>query len=50
MTVAATKQAFERARQIWSLWGAEDHVGLEVFEGDHHFSGRKGFPFLKQHL
>ena len=48
--VDATRRAFEEARGIWRVWGAEDRLGLEVFEGDHYFSGKQGFPFLKQHL
>ena len=48
--IEATRRAFDRAREIWGVWGAENQLGLEVFEGDHSFSGREGFPFLKKHL
>jgi dienelactone hydrolase len=48
--IDATRKAFEDARGIWRVWGAEDRLGLEVFEGDHYFSGKQGFPFLKRHL
>jgi dienelactone hydrolase len=48
--IDATRKAFDDARGIWRVWGAEDRLGLEVFEGDHYFSGKQGFPFLKRHL
>ncbi len=48
--VEATRGAFERAREIWKVFGAEERLGLEIFEGEHSFSGRDGFPFLKRHL
>jgi dienelactone hydrolase len=48
--VGATREAFAKAQQIWGAWDAQDRLGLEVFEGDHHFSGKEGFPFLKRHL
>lgn len=48
--IDATRRAFEEARKIWRVWGAEDRLGLEVFEGEHSFSGKEGFPFLKKHL
>lgn len=48
--IEATRRSFTRAQEIWRVWGAEDRLGLEVFEGDHAFSGRQGFPFLKKHL
>jgi hypothetical protein len=30
--------------------GATDRLDPEVFEGDRHFSGKQGFPFLKRVL
>ena len=48
--VDATRRSFEAVRKIWALWGAEDRLGIEIFEGEHSFSGREGFPFLKKHL
>jgi dienelactone hydrolase len=48
--IDATRKAFADAQDIWRVWGAEDRLGLEVFEGDHYFSGKQGFPFLKRHL
>jgi dienelactone hydrolase len=48
--IAATRSSFEAARRIWRVWGAEERLGLEVFEGNHQFSGKQGFPFLKRHL
>lgn len=48
--IQATRDAFAAARKIWRVWGAEDRLGLEIFEGEHSFSGKEGFPFLKRHL
>jgi dienelactone hydrolase len=48
--VEATRRAFARAQEIWRVWGAGDRLGLEIFEGEHSFSGKQGFPFLKKHL
>jgi dienelactone hydrolase len=48
--IEATRRAFAEAQKIWSVWGAEDRLGMEVFEGEHSFHGKDGFPFLKQHL
>jgi dienelactone hydrolase len=48
--VEATRRSYAEAQKIWRLWGALDRLGLEIFEGEHSFSGREGFPFLKRHL
>ncbi|MBI3912095.1 MAG: acetylxylan esterase [Armatimonadetes bacterium] len=47
---AATRYAFEQAGRIWRVWDAADRLGLEVFEGEHVFSGRQGWPFLRRWL
>lgn len=48
--IEATRRSYEEAKKIWGVWGATDRLGLEVFEGDHYFSGKLGFPFLKKAL
>jgi hypothetical protein len=48
--IAATRQAHEEARRIYRLFGVEERIGLEVFEGDHQFWGREAFGFLKRRL
>jgi dienelactone hydrolase len=48
--IAATRRSYEAAQRIWKVFGAEDRLGMEVFEGDHAFSGRQGFPFLREAL
>ncbi len=48
--IDATRRAYADAQAIWKVWGAEERLGLEAFEGDHQFSGKQGLPFLKKHL
>ena len=48
--VEATEFAFQRARRIWELFGAEDMLEMEVFEGEHQFWGKGAFGFLKRVL
>ncbi len=48
--VEATRFAFEQAKRIWTAFGAEDRLELEVFEGEHQFWGKGAFEFLKRML
>ncbi|MFN0168897.1 MAG: alpha/beta hydrolase family protein [Bryobacteraceae bacterium] len=48
--VAACKESVARVRKVYEALGAGDRVGHEVFAGEHSFSGREGFPFLKRYL
>ena len=48
--VEATKFAFEKAKEIYGVFGAEDRIGLEVFEGEHMFHGKGAFRFLQRWL
>ena len=48
--VDAACEAFEGLRPVWSTLGAPDAIGLEVFEGVHEFSGRRGLPFVSAAL
>jgi hypothetical protein len=47
---AAARESFARIQKVYALFGAEDRVGLEVFDGPHSFSGHQGLPFLAHHL
>lgn len=48
--VDSARQVVAELRRIYSLFGAEDRVGHEVFPSDHSFWGKSAFRFLKQHL
>jgi dienelactone hydrolase len=48
--VAATRRAFERLRQIYRVFGAEDRLGLHVFRGEHEFNGKRGWKFARKRL
>jgi len=47
---AAARESFARIQKVYAVFGAEDRVGLEVFDGPHSFSGKQGLPFLARHL
>ncbi len=48
--IDATRFAFDQAREIFRVFGAEDQLGLEVFEAAHSFHGVGAFQFLGQKL
>ena len=48
--VAASIESFNEVRRIYSVFGALDRTEQEVFPGEHSFWGRRGIPFLAQHL
>ena len=48
--IDATRFAFDRAKGIFRVFGAEDQLGLEVFEAAHSFHGVRAFQFLDQKL
>ncbi|MGB9457129.1 MAG: hypothetical protein WCB12_13865 [Bryobacteraceae bacterium] len=48
--IAATRSSFDRVKNIYQVFGAADHAGLEIFDGPHGFSGKLGLPFLAKHL
>ena len=48
--VEATRVAFGKAQEIYRVLGAEDRIGLEIFEGEHSFYGKGAFRFLEQWL
>ena len=48
--IKASIESFNRVREIYGIFGAADRAQQEVFPGEHSFWGRKGIPFLAQHL
>jgi dienelactone hydrolase len=48
--VEATKEAFERLKTVYEVFGAADRISLHIFEGEHEFNGKEAFPFLKKWL
>jgi dienelactone hydrolase len=48
--IAATRASFERVKKVYEILGAVDRTELEVFDGPHGFWGKRGLPFLAQHL
>jgi dienelactone hydrolase len=48
--IAATRASFERVKKVYEIFGAADRTELEVFDGPHGFWGKRGLPFLAQHL
>ena len=48
--VRATRSAVRRVREIYRVFGAEERVESEIFEGEHQWSGRKLARFLGKWL
>ena len=48
--VNASVESFNRVKDIYSVFGAEDRVEQEVFPDEHAFWGKRGIPFLAKHL
>ena len=48
--VRATRESFDRVKKVYEIFGAPDHAGQEIFEGDHSFHGVQGLPFLANAL
>jgi dienelactone hydrolase len=48
--VAATRASFERVQKIYALFGKPELAGQEIFDDEHVFHGKRGLPFLAQHL
>ncbi len=46
----AVKRSVERAREVYSVFGAGDRVETDFFEGRHQISGRKAYRFLAADL
>ena len=48
--IAASIESFNRARDIYGVFGAADRIEQEVFPDEHTFWGRRGIPFLQRAL
>jgi dienelactone hydrolase len=48
--VGASVESFRAVQEIYRVFGAADRVAQEVFPDEHAFWGRRGIPFLAQHL
>ena len=48
--IAATRASFDRVKKVYEVFGAAGRTELEVFDGPHGFWGKRGLPFLAQHL
>jgi hypothetical protein len=48
--IQASIDSFQRVKQIYATFDAEDQAEQEVFEDAHSFWGKKGIPFLVRHL
>ncbi|NLG28467.1 MAG: hypothetical protein GX557_11190 [Chloroflexi bacterium] len=48
--VQATRYAVSRAREVYRVFGAEQNLGVEIFEGEHSFRGVEGMRFLRERL
>ena len=48
--IRASIESFNEVRKIYDVFGAPDRVEQEVFPGEHSFWGKRGIPFLAQHL
>jgi hypothetical protein len=48
--IEAVRESVEKAHKVYAVFGAEDHVETDYFEGRHQISGRKAYDFLKKHL
>ena len=46
--VAASEEAHEKIKRVYSLAGAEDKLCIDIFDGKHSVSGRKSFEFLSK--
>jgi dienelactone hydrolase len=48
--LAASVESFRAVREIYRVFGAEDHIDQEVFPDEHAFWGRRGIPFVARQL
>lgn len=48
--IAGSKESFAKVREVYRVFGAENVIGHEIFDGEHVFHGIQGLPFLKKHL
>ncbi len=48
--IAASIESFKQVREIYGVFQAADRIEQEVFPGEHSFWGKRGIPFVAQHL
>ena len=48
--VAASRFSFERVKKVYSVFGKPELTEQEIFDDEHVFFGKRGLPFLAQHL
>lgn len=48
--IAASKESFARVQKVYRVFGAENALEHEVFEGEHSFYGVRGLPFVARQL
>jgi dienelactone hydrolase len=48
--VQASRESFQAVRAIYQVFGAADQIEQEVFPDQHLFWGKRGIPFVAQHL
>jgi dienelactone hydrolase len=44
--IEAVKRSVGRAREVYGVWGAENEIETDYFEGRHQISGRRAYDFL----
>jgi dienelactone hydrolase len=47
---AATQQAYQELQKIYALWDAVPNLDIDVFEGEHAWSGAKAYDWLSKWL
>jgi dienelactone hydrolase len=48
--IKGSREGFARVKKIYDVFGAENVLEHEVFEGEHSFHGARGLPFLAKQL
>jgi dienelactone hydrolase len=48
--IKAVRSSVEKARAVYGIFGAEDRVETDIFEGRHQISGRRAYDFLMERL
>jgi dienelactone hydrolase len=48
--IRASIESFNEVRKIYSVFGASERVEQEVFPAEHSFWGKRGIPFVANHL
>lgn len=48
--IEPANSSFEKVTRIYEVFGANDRLGREVFDGPHEFHGVKGLPFMAKAL